>query len=454
MRSPLTAAVLLFGLSLSGCTSDGGGGSLVSVDYETGEPVEVEPGLFVAENRGAVRGQVVNDAGSPVSEARVSLIATEFYDDTGPDGRFLLANVTLGDHQLRVEAIGFQAHEQSVLVTKTNITDLDVVLLPDTSRGAGYRPHVHDYWGERTEHVLMDESVEPRATRSFPNPPPAVQAATSDEYVIPIPVTEPEPNLVYPGANEVQVTLRWTQSECTASAFGLRYVAANGDEDTLASQAPGSPFVIPVTPARTDNGHQTFTLWEFYIQPDDLGPRACPGPVDVEIKVRKGSDPPLEPPHPDFWQGKHSLVLLDDAVVSGSTQTLTRRAFELPAGQLLPPGAERMRIVFWWDYGAANGTQPTLPHVLTWRTSQQYPVETPYSAYERADPVEEASQFLVYEIDLAPSQTDAFYQKRSTWQWLPSVDGFEDDYHQPDRRPRDYHLTVTVYRDLGFDASR
>lgn len=468
-RKAAVLGTILLVLTLAGCSEAPPPVATGLADPPAGW-VEAADGLYVAENRGLVRGSVVNDAGLAVSGARVSLVATESFDDTDATGAFLLRNVTVQEHTLRVEARGFQVHEETIQVTRVNVTDVEIVLLPDASRGAGYRPHVHDYWGERTEHVLLDGPVDLKAhdTTTTDVHPMAGQVtawtyysnADTNEFIIPIPITEPEPNLVYPGAKEIQVTVRWTQNECTLSQLGLKYVsAAASDEIVLDKRASGEPFVIPVTQEMTDNGHQTFTLWEFYINPgndvrySDYEPGFCQGPIDVVIKAIKGSDPPLEPPHPDFWKGEDRIVLLDDAVVS-HTALLSRPAFRLGKDQLVPPGTERMRMELWWSYQQANGTSPSLDHVLTWRTANQYPVDTPYSEYERAEPVASGPQSVAYEIEVAPGQTDAFYQQRSVWEWLPSLDGYEDDNSQPDTRPREFHLTVSIFRNAGFDASR
>jgi hypothetical protein len=70
-----------------------------------------------AQDVGAVLGSVVNEAtGMPLEGAQVSLVGTQIGAVTSAEGRFLLQNVTPGEHQLRVDRIGMGSRRVSVTV--------------------------------------------------------------------------------------------------------------------------------------------------------------------------------------------------------------------------------------------------------------------------------------------------------------------------------------------------
>lgn len=456
---------------LAGCL----GGDATETAAAAAAPVEVEPGLIVAADKGVLDVLVVNDAGLVVQGARVSLVGTDHFEDTNTSGLVRFINVTAGDHTLIVQSTGFQPHQQPVQVQAANITLAEVVLLPDSSRGAGYVPHVHDYWGERTEHILMDEAVDITQPSGDYSVHPVydlvlnmvVRPNNNNDYKIRVPTLDDgTPNLVYPGAGEVRVTFRWETTDTQIEELRLRYSPPAADSVTLEPKRSGETWSIPVTPVTMDYGHQQQTEWDFWIKWDNVPtegatyrPAVNVGEIDVEIVIIKGSDPPLEPPHPDFWADGDVLLLrsADDELVwqyPDRSRAGSSMLFFLPDETIVPPGTTMLRFVFTWRYdGAAHGTILDQEHTVIWRTAAHSPYAH-FPEWDRHEPAVTGDHMKEFHVELAPGEADEFYQRESWWTWSPGRVGAEDETLDPSPSVRRFTLEVTAYRTLAaFEAA-
>lgn len=472
---PLALALAFVLPILAGCL--GGDEDTVSQTFGPDDPpssvvVEPEPGVVVAENRAVVRGEVRDDANFPVPGARVSLIGTEFFDDTDKSGWFYMENVTIGEFTLRVEHLRFRAYEEAITTEPGNITTARVNLVPNEERGAGYQTHIHDYWGEKTEHILFDDTVQMcngllgecedethyLIGATWYSNTNSINARR--QIAIPA-LPDGTPNTVYPGTAEIHVTFRWETTDSTLSKLGFEYApASSSDIIDMGRHASGEPWIIEVTPEMTDHGHQKYTLWEFFLRPGnnvqaapDYEPGFTPGEIDVEIILIKADTIPPEPPHEDFWGEEEQLRIHNGTEPIRASGIRFRPIFRLDDGQIVPPGSATMRMTFWWDYSEEPpgvATPLDFDYVLLWRSSEQNPADTEISEFHRAEPIETGDQLRVYEIDLDPAQTDAFYQKKSNWQWWPRVDGFEDENEDADPRAPKLYLEVIVFKDPDF----
>ncbi len=78
---------------------------------------------------GQIAGAVTDaQSGGPVSEVQVYIIGLQLGSLTRADGRYLILNVPVGTHELRVERIGYEPQEQSVTVTAGGTTVADFAL--------------------------------------------------------------------------------------------------------------------------------------------------------------------------------------------------------------------------------------------------------------------------------------------------------------------------------------
>jgi hypothetical protein len=176
------------------------------------------------------------------------------------------------------------------------------------STNLGSIPHRHDYWNGRTRVTLFDDVLQPDTENAtFAT---LVQiaflhriAAGGMEWYLPAGKT------VYEGTGFVELTATWTDPRTTSMAFA--YQSAQGPNFAYGGAlANGKPFDLPVTDAMTDMAHSTMSRWRFYFGPDQT-PGAALGPFHLKVDIIRTRDVALMPPHPDFWQGKHAITLLD-----------------------------------------------------------------------------------------------------------------------------------------------
>lgn len=446
--------------------------------------VEPEPGIVLRPDLGAIRGTVLSDQGAGLAGARVSVLDTDFFADTDKTGGFLFVNVSAGPKELFVQASGFEPYQVTVEVVAGNVTTHVAQMIPSVTAGAGYRPHQHDFWQGRTQVDIMDDDVDltkPHGNRGTTYSGayamvyrPNSNGSDDGVFRFGIPKRGEDVGMVYPGTKEVRVKFVWTSQQVTLDRLGLVYVHANSTSRVyLPLQASGQEWRIPTTPDMWDTGHQEFTLWQFYVYtgngllqtPTTWKPGLVLGTIHVKMTVVKG-DLTFEPPHVDFWRGKSELVVRNRSVVNTVTQALAQlgdpmdqyHMLALSQGVLVPPGTKRLKVEFWWEYGPTQGVNTNdapayFDYVLTWRTGAQDPGSTEFPEFKRKAPTSTGKGHKVYEIELAPGETDAFYQKKSVWRWKPSPAGFEDRYDYVDTRTRLFRIEVTTYKDPTFDSS-
>lgn len=442
MARTVEALALLSAILLSGCASTAPGPQGADADDAPGEPIEVEPGVWIGKNRGALRGVVRNDAGLPVEKVRVSLLGTDLFQDTRGGGAFLFLNLTAGEARLRAAANGYTAWEETVLLTRGNVTNVTIHLLPDASRGAGYAPHVHDFWGGGETYLLMD------ADRTFASPDKTTRTANMNEsaasdgpWRIQLPLSEKgHPSIILPGTREIRITLTWTASSTTLSRLGVTYwmpIAGGGSPRIVGPAASGQTLRIAVPAEEADTGHQVFSFWSFFLCPcnDVRGgasyqPAVFNGPIHIKMELVKG-EVVLEPAHPDFWGSATRKVLASGDWRTVSYTNVKERGMSacqgLLLGTLVPPGTTRLLVELRWKYATANATALDAIYRLTWRTGDQDPARTGFADLRRQPPSRSEDHYVAYDVKLDAAHPDSFYQKRSTWCWLPSVQGRENE---------------------------
>lgn len=472
-RNAWLMIVLMLGIGLAGCAGgdggvfSGGDGDDADGDGESSAPaVEPEPGVFVAADRGVLRGTVFDDAGFALSGVRVSILETGRFTDTNTTGRYFFGNVTVGIYQVQFQAAGYLTMTLEAEVRAGNITDRDVTLRPSQDVGAGYRPHVHDLWGERTEVTLLDGPVDlmpPNADHpySFAGAWDRVYRANTNNsenmYRFFLPDTGGDPPIVFPGTAEMLVTFRWEPTEVPQDSLGFAFRDANGTWGVQGIKASEQTWRVPVTPEMADNGHQKWSRWSFYAytgqhysRAPNYEPTAILGPIDVKIVIIKG-ELYAEPAHIDHWQGRDTIRIRnasDEVVHEHVTRERTYGSNGIPVadGHIVPPGTVRMRIAFaYWYTDAANGSVADEAWVLTWRTGEQ-PPGTPVADYKRTEPSHSEPGLVVYEYDVAPHETDAVYQTSSSWYFIPSPEGQEDEEFVDSFRGTGFAVNIDVFR--------
>lgn len=88
------------------------------------------PALAHGQQTGAVRGTVTDRAsGMPISAARVQVVGREnAVANTGDDGTFLIRNIPLGQHSVRVTRLGYRPEAQTANITASDTATLNFTL--------------------------------------------------------------------------------------------------------------------------------------------------------------------------------------------------------------------------------------------------------------------------------------------------------------------------------------
>lgn len=259
--------------------------------------IEPAQGSVLASNEtGGVAGETYDTHGVPIQGAHVLLVGTEHADRTDPFGRFSFSQVLPAEYSLRVDAEGFHSLETPVRIVANNITRIVLELPPLVDRPPESRPHAHaEYWEGANRLRVFDDAVTDAKSKAFFLPH---QTPTG-------------PRLVNPGTHLLEVNVTWSGG----SELGLM-VQPNNDPSAanwsvFLPRPSGVPFRIQATWEMTDGGHQPFSTWTFRLyQPWSHQQQAPPPtlPVKVTIDIVRGSLP-LEPGHPDYWQGRTELAL-------------------------------------------------------------------------------------------------------------------------------------------------
>lgn len=444
--------VVVASLLLAGCTG-GGGRQEAGQVMEVGDPLDpgapaksaaAQAGQAGKDVPGDLVGQVVDDLNLTVAGASVAILGTQLRDRTNETGWFRLEGIAPGTHTLRVEAEAYQVLEEKVVIAAGLATTVQVLLLPD-ARGAGYRPHLHDYWGTNTQLALVDMDFDPRdsadvglepLTRTYNT---ALYPNNGGSIYIPIPEDTggSRPPIVLPGTGSLDVTFTWDPLEVSVPRIGLTYrTAASTELVSLEAQASPASFALAVLPNQTDNGHQEFSLWEFYLTYDnspgvDYRPSVVAGPIHITMTLNKDPSGLLyEPGHKDFWGDKTELDLAidpDTLFFPSSRVTVTAGSFiYLDEGVLVPPGTTRLTVRFTWD--DAGATIPGDKDMrFGWRTADQSPGKTrDPSQYYRDGETSCGDKCIAFDVPVESQQSDGYYQQVSNWAFYPYL-GYEED---------------------------
>ena len=91
--------------------------------------IALMPGLAIAQQSGTITGRVVDESsGSPLSAVRVSIASTGQDARTNDEGRYVLANVSAGSHDIRANRIGYAQRTGTVTVVAGGSVTVDFAL--------------------------------------------------------------------------------------------------------------------------------------------------------------------------------------------------------------------------------------------------------------------------------------------------------------------------------------
>ncbi len=165
--------------------------------------------------------------------------------------------------------------------------------------------HVHDYWGGRTELVVMDES--------YPALNPFVGLTETGHVYQRLP--DLEPGTIVPqgtGALRIQVDITEGVGHHTGPGDVVAWTPAGGDMIVLGPV--NEPIHYPVSLQQADLPHQSISGWEFWMRFETGSPFVFNfnGRVDAHMVAVRGPDPlPVFPAHPDYWQNRTEIRLFE-----------------------------------------------------------------------------------------------------------------------------------------------
>lgn len=412
-----------------------------------------------APGNGEIRGLVYDDAGLQVQDALVSLIGSEESATTDAKGAFRFTNITSGEHTLRVTpGEVFRVHEGVVDVEPGRVTLVTITLVPKDGRGPGYRPHLHDYWGDRTELELFDLHHDYGAstyTLYGPGGPVMAGVYGANQGVwsyFGIPDREDGvPPLVLPGTAQLRFTIAWDDSEVDADRFILGFHPGDHDWRDQAASGNGDEFTVDIAGEDADNGHQMFSLWQFRIKAEARTPPVTVlGPLQVRAVLIKG-DLPVDPPHEDFWGGNTTYLArsMDTAMQAMSACCVEGHVKATPdSKRLIPPGTAsldlRLKITLTQNGQAApdDGWQ------LLAKPADVRP-GAPDTDYVLLEPTSETPGLKTYTMPVTGSQTDAFYQADSNWVFIVREEVIDPPYGVREY-PHRFYLEVIANKDPAY----
>lgn len=140
------------------------------------------PGLVFAQE-GTITGTVTDgETGEALPGANIEIAELGIGVASGADGTYMLEDVPVGEHEVRVSFIGYQAEQASVEVEQGAVTELNVELLPDAAQleevvvtGLG----VEQTRGEANVSVSSIDAGELSETSEFENVTDVLQGRTS-----------------------------------------------------------------------------------------------------------------------------------------------------------------------------------------------------------------------------------------------------------------------------------
>lgn len=473
MRWSLLVAVLCASACLAGCSSPNPGPASSQTGTETfGAPVEVE-GLVIASTHGAIRGTVHADTGSVIPGAHVLIIGADHAADTDDKGTFLFTNVSVGPQRLRIEATGYRFYEGEVDVEASKVVEVHPTLIPLDAGDGDYRAHIHDYWGSDTEITIVDRTYaidEFRVHSTTAEAYPELNFVSATvlyantvfaglRYRIPLAEDANRPPLVYGGGDRVEVSFTWNNAPPGVPSYSFGYeTALSSDVVILEPHGPGVPWTVDVTPEMADNGHQSLSLWSFYVVPvnnaqsaPNYRPAVAVDPIHVKITVYKGTDPTPEPAHPEFWTAGDRWAVRDETAEVQTAGANVWAFGNFRAIKIVPPGTKWLEVDFLWRYTDAVPVTPVPPdYDLYYNPGNVHwdRFTTDYKLQEDAETI--APGHLRYNITLQPGEADGFYQFKTLWYFrirnadnTAGEDGLPDDFY----RTRSYQLLVTAIKD-------
>lgn len=302
------------------------------------------------------------------------------------------------------------AAEGPIVVTDpSDFSSLDNASMDDD------RAHLHDYWGGKQSLEVLAETQETGGLW-FGGP-------------ISWALFTPPPGNVFPlGTGLVRVTVSWTESATDLYASPELWVRTQADNEPrpLAPLVNGETLEFESTNDMNDLPHQTVSAWEFHFylsRPDGVRPLRFDGDVTMTVVAERALDIPLFPAHPDHWNGRTEIPLVDDGQDTFYLGDSNRgwacfygcpHTFRPANGTLVPFDAKAVLVTL-----TAGVGQPTKLGL------SYHGADT--REYTRIAPDSEDGTTRTYRIPVTRGTGDGPYALQSLWELLPYIESPQED---------------------------
>ncbi len=315
--------------------------------------------------------------------------------------------------------------------------------LAETNKTTG-NAHIHDYWGEKREIVLVDQVLSNHLS-PFPSGSPNVNDGvffSTYEF--------PYGTIVYEGTGRLAFTV--SELDPTLTGLKIRYLTPEAtDFSEFVSLSPDVPLELAVTPRMTDMPHSTASGWAFEFYADGASSIDW-GDFRFKVVAYKANNVEKWPAHPDFYRDLTHRVVLDTearTTVRGVSDSIV---FDediewVRPEKLVSMGTQRV-VVFLNVTGVQTppGFDPA-GYILEYKNATGHRV----GAGERVSPSENSTSLneMAFDIWVDVGGHDAPYAEQSRWGFRPRAI-FTDtagfglcpgcfEYTV------DYHITVIAY---------
>lgn len=281
----------------------------------------------------------------------------------------------------------------------------------DANATGANAPHLHDYWLGQGRLTVMD---------GWPTEPgPGVSGGTD----VPVYHYRPDSGHVIPqGAAAVEVTFTWTPGTSDVYQDPTLWVrtAADTEARKVGPVESGKVVSFNTTNPQNDLPHQLLSAWVFEFrlsQRDDVQTLRFKANVTVHVEAVRGLEIPLYPGHPDRWDGKENITLVDVTRQLAYMQDrdtgcdgVSCPQIEVPQnGTIVPPDAAHVTATLTVTYGSP--TQVGLSyHGAEGR------------AFQRLQPTATSGNTRTYDIPVG-GYGDGPYAKTSQWEFAPFIEG-------------------------------
>lgn len=288
--------------------------------------------------------------------------------------------------------------------------------------------HVHDYWGGAEALTVLDRADRTGSLALIGGEDPSVVFAM-----------QPWPGRVVPqGTATVEVSVSWVEEPgATFYREPTLWVRTAADRELEPVQpiSNGDTVTVETTNRRNDLPHRQLSGWAFGIGvlPDETtGVLYWNAEVTLTAVAERGLQLPVFPAHPDLWQGRAQIPLLDVAVddfvwqsdapglgsgcFSGDCPYPHAPAHRPDNGTVVPFDADRVvvRLTSRPTAGAPGQLDLRVHGADVWN-------------YTRLAPDEVEGETRIYEIPVTATTADGPYNEQSLWRFIPAIDGPVED---------------------------